>query len=80
METSEYLMRSLMFVPGHNEKLIQSAANSDADVILLDVEDSVLPIVNKQIARDIIEQTIVNKRLSKFKIFVRVNEIESGFF
>lgn len=79
METKEYLMRSLMFVPGHNEKLIQSAANSDADVILLDVEDSVLPFANKQIARDIIKKTIENRILSKFEVFVRVNEIESGF-
>ena len=54
METKNYLMRSLMFVPGHNEKLIHSASNSDADVILLDVEDSVLPLENKQIARDVI--------------------------
>lgn len=79
METKKYLMRSLMFVPGHNEKLIQSASNSDADVILLDVEDSVLPLENKQIARDVIIKTIEKGTLSKFDVFVRVNEIESGY-
>lgn len=68
-----------MFVPGHNEKLIQSASNSDADVILLDVEDSVLPLENKQIARDVIIKTIEKGTLSKFDVFVRVNEIESGY-
>jgi len=28
------IMRSLMFVPGHNEKLLASAARSQADVLL----------------------------------------------
>ena len=32
-------MRSLMFVPGHNERLLNSAARSEADVLLLDIED-----------------------------------------
>ena len=31
---SEYLLRSLMFVPAHNERLMLSAAKSDADVLL----------------------------------------------
>ena len=36
-----YLMRSLMFVPAHNQKLLDSAVKRDADVLLLDIEDSV---------------------------------------
>ena len=36
-----YLMRSLMFVPAHNQKLLDSAVRRDADVLLLDIEDSV---------------------------------------
>ena len=47
---SDILLRSLMFVPGHNEKLLESASRSDADVLLLDIEDSVQPVSNKQIA------------------------------
>ncbi|HOQ49876.1 MAG TPA: aldolase/citrate lyase family protein, partial [Candidatus Kapabacteria bacterium] len=43
-----------MFVPGHNERLLNSAARSDADVLLLDIEDSVQPDENKQVARDTI--------------------------
>ncbi|KKL89677.1 hypothetical protein LCGC14_1912320 [marine sediment metagenome] len=34
-------MRSYLFVPGHNQKLLDSAARSDADVLILDLEDSV---------------------------------------
>ena len=35
----DFLMRSLMFLPGHNEKLMGSAARSEADVLLLDIEE-----------------------------------------
>lgn len=79
MEVQKYLMRSLMFVPGHNEKLIASAAKSDADVILLDVEDSVMPAENKQLARDMIKKHIKEKTFKNFDVFIRLNEIESGF-
>lgn len=48
---NDYLMRSLMFVPAHNSKLLDSALRRDADVLLLDIEDSV-PVKNKQEARN----------------------------
>lgn len=35
------LLRSLIFLPGHNEKLLTSANKSEVDVLLLDIEDSV---------------------------------------
>ena len=41
-----------MFVPAHNDKLMKSASKTNADVLLLDIEDSVMPAENKQIARD----------------------------
>ena len=71
-------MRSLMFVPGHNEKLILSAAKSSADVILLDVEDSV-PYSIKQTARDSIKKFVSEGTFRDFEVFVRINELESGF-
>ena len=74
----KYLMRSLMFVPGHNEKLLNSASKSNADVLLLDLEDSVLPVKNKQIARDKIEQWVKNGAFDKHLVFPRVNDRESG--
>ncbi|MCD4679451.1 MAG: CoA ester lyase [Bacteroidales bacterium] len=72
------LMRSLMFVPGHNERLLASAARSDADVLLLDIEDSVLPVSNKQIARDTIEKWVSEKKFTNHLVFPRVNDRESG--
>lgn len=78
MNKEEYLMRSLMFVPGHNEKLLYSAAKSDADVLLLDVEDSVMPSSNKQLARDTIKRFVQADTFYNHLVFVRINELASG--
>jgi citrate lyase subunit beta/citryl-CoA lyase len=72
------LMRSLLFVPGHNERLFNSASGSDADVLLLDIEDSVQPQSNKQVARDTIQKWVESGKLNKHLVFARINDRESG--
>jgi citrate lyase subunit beta / citryl-CoA lyase len=72
------VMRSLMFVPGHNDKLLASAARSEADVLLLDIEDSVQSLADKQIARDKIQDWVLKGAFKKHWIFPRVNDRESG--
>lgn len=67
-----------MFVPGHNIKLLNSAIKSDADILLPDLEDSVQPNKNKQIARDNIINFIKEDKFSGFHVFPRVNDRESG--
>ncbi len=74
----KYLMRSLMFVPGHNERLMQSAARSTADVLLLDIEDSAQPAQNKQVARDLIKKMVGDGAFAGRVVFPRVNDRESG--
>ena len=74
----DYPLRSLMFVPGHNERLLKSAARSDADALLLDIEDSVRPIQNKQIARDRVREFVGSSRLRNYRVFPRINDRESG--
>jgi citrate lyase subunit beta / citryl-CoA lyase len=69
-----------MFVPGHNEKLIDSAAKSSADVILFDLEDSVQPPSNKPLARKLILEKSHSKLFDRYLKFVRVNEITSEYF
>ena len=78
MNISSMIMRSLLFVPGHSDKLLQSAARSDADVLILDVEDSVLPESNKIIARENIKKYVKSGAFSKFGVFIRLNERNSG--
>lgn len=75
---SSCLMRSLMFVPGHNERLLHSASKSDADVLLLDIEDSVQPPENKQSARDNIIKWVTEGKFRNYLVFPRVNDRESG--
>jgi len=75
---ADFLMRSLMFVPAHNERLMDSATRVNADVLLLDIEDSVQPIENKQIARDNIIKYVSDGRFKDRPVFPRVNDRESG--
>ena len=77
MDSKTYLMRSLMFVPAHNQKLLDSSLRRDADVLLLDIEDSV-PMVDKQQARDNIKEFITRPESQGKLIFPRVNDRESG--
>ena len=77
MNNQKFLMRSLMFVPAHNKKLIESASRRDADVLLFDIEDSVPPI-DKQQARDNILHYIQQPEFKGKIIFPRVNDRESG--
>ena len=72
-----YLMRSLMFVPAHNQKLLDSSLRRDADVLLLDIEDSVPP-VDKQTARKNILEFVKRPEAQGKVIFPRVNDRESG--
>lgn len=73
-----YLTRSLMFVPAHNSKLMESASRVQADVLLFDIEDSVQPIENKQLARDNIVKYVSEGVFRDRIIFPRVNDRESG--
>lgn len=74
----EYLMRTLMFVPAHNEKLMESALRRNVDTLLLDIEDSVQPEKNKQVARDLIKKYLSEGRYQNKLVFPRVNDRESG--
>lgn len=77
MTDNKYLMRSLMFVPAHNQKLLDSSLKRDADVLLLDIEDSV-PSTDKQIARENIKKFVKRPEAKDKIIFPRVNDRESG--
>lgn len=73
-----HLFRSLMFVPAHNERLMNSASRSNADVLLLDIEDSVQPVENKQVARDNILKYIAEGKFEGRALYPRINDRESG--
>jgi len=67
-----------MFVPAHNLKLMENAIKTNADILLLDLEDSVQPMANKKMARNNIIEFIGAKKFKNFRVFPRVNDRESG--
>lgn len=75
---TQYLMRSLMFVPAHNDRLMESAVRCNPDVYLLDLEDSVQPVGNKIIARENIIKYVQQGKFTNSLIFPRINDRESG--
>ena len=78
MAMKEHVLRSMLFVPGHNERLLNSASRSNADAVILDLEDSVQPANNKQVARDTIQANVSQGLFNKFDVYARVNDRESG--
>ena len=74
----KYILRSMMFVPGNNEKLLRSASQTKADALILDLEDSVIDS-SKQEARDTINRILPECIFEKFQIFIRLNDRDSGF-
>ncbi|WP_367362443.1 CoA ester lyase [Mesotoga sp.] len=77
--SNEYILRTMMFVPGHNDKLLNSASRSMADALILDIEDSVMPAANKIVARQKIAEYVTAGVFKNFFLFPRVNDRESGY-
>lgn len=75
---TEKLMRSLLFVPAHSEKFLDKAIQSDADVLLLDLEDSCQPDSNKAKARRLINEYINQGKFGDKVLIPRINERDSG--
>ena len=63
--------RSVLFVPGHEEKKIKKAYTLDADLVVIDLESTV-PDNEKKNARKIIKNCNVNKK----KTYIRINNNE----
>ncbi|ESZ06743.1 CoA ester lyase [Mesorhizobium sp. M1060] len=71
-------MRSLLFVPGDSEKKLDKGFGAGADVVIVDLEDSVAP-QNKASARDIAARFIGgNRQQTSSAIYIRVNGLSTG--
>ena len=51
------VMRSVFYIPGNNEKMISKAPETSADIITLDLEDSVPP-AEKVMAREMVRENL----------------------
>ena len=71
-------MRSLLFVPGDSERKLEKGFAAGADVVIVDLEDSVAP-QNKVAARRIAARFIAgNRQQTSSAIYIRVNDLSSG--
>ncbi|MDE1726053.1 MAG: CoA ester lyase [Thaumarchaeota archaeon] len=71
------LLRSLLFVPGNNQRFLEKAKTLSADVICFDLEDSV-PLEEKKSARNIIKGALQKRADYQAEIYVRTNSPVSG--
>ena len=69
-------MRSWLFAPGDSERKMAKAADGDADIVLLDLEDSVMP-EGKPGARKLVA-AFMAPREDRHRIWVRVNPVSSA--
>jgi len=67
-----HIKRSVLCVPGSDEHKITKAAATDADEIVLDLEDAVAPS-SKDAARELVARALVSPALSERRVAVRVN-------
>ncbi|MFU0507669.1 HpcH/HpaI aldolase/citrate lyase family protein [Pseudaminobacter sp. NGMCC 1.201702] len=76
-------MRSLLFVPGDSERKLEKGFGSKADVVIIDLEDSVAP-QNKALARTTAADFLKQRRSGQRQggqgpaVYVRVNDLSSG--
>ena len=71
------LIRSLIFVPGNRANMLERARAFDADVIMVDLEDSVPP-GEKVAARDMAREWVPALRAEGKRVMVRVNSLDTG--
>lgn len=75
------LFRSFIFVPGNRSNMLERAISFDADIIMVDLEDSVPPgekIAARGVAKEWVPKLAKESpRLSR-KIMVRVNSLDTG--
>jgi len=76
---SEFVLRTMLFVPSHKQDLIDKAITCKADSLVLDLEDSCRPNTNKIVGRRNIVNSLRSHPFGKKKVFVRINSRKTGF-
>ena len=72
------LLRSLIFVPGNRPNMLEKALSFDADVIMVDLEDSVRP-AEKVAAMDMAKEWVAQATPQSGRtVMVRVNSLDTG--
>jgi citrate lyase subunit beta/citryl-CoA lyase len=74
-------MRSLLFIPADDERKLAKGTATDADALILDLEDSVSP-ARKAAARTLAAQYIADTRLreDRPRLYVRINALDTDLW
>lgn len=72
------ILRTLLFVPGNQERRIEKARTVSADAIILDLEDTI-PLPEKDTARKMTAAAIGGLALARRDIFIRVNSLSTPY-
>ena len=71
------LLRSVIFVPGNRPNMLERALDFAADVVMVDLEDSVPP-AEKVNAREVAREWVPKLRRQGRRVMVRVNSLDTG--
>ncbi|NMA70153.1 MAG: CoA ester lyase [Desulfitobacterium sp.] len=71
------VMRSVMYIPGNNPKMIAKAPEIPADIITFDLEDAVPPS-EKEAARQLVKENLAVGAQGGAQVFVRINNWETN--
>ncbi len=71
--------RSVLYMPGANERALQKAAELDADAVILDLEDAVAPDA-KDRARQLVHTAVTDGRFGTREVVIRVNGTDTAWF
>jgi len=71
-------MRSMLFIPGDSERKLGKADGSDADALILDLEDAVAP-ANKALARSTVRDFLLQRPRAerRSQLWVRINPLDT---
>ena len=68
--------RSVLYVPGTNERALEKAKNLNVDVLIFDLEDSIAP-QSKEIAREKITQVVSAGDYGNSELIIRINGLDT---
>ena len=72
------MFRSLLFIPGNNERFLKKSTSLHPDILCFDLEDSV-PSNEKEAARRLVAAQLASQEEDKLSpIYVRINSVDSG--
>ena len=70
--------RSCLSVPGSSEKMLGKASETEADEIVIDLEDAVAPNAKEE-ARDLVCEFLADDPLPHKSVAVRINALDTAW-